>query len=121
MRSGVKRLVQLLLDPEAPLSRNRHFAALEDAEGKRALRIARHLRSLARDLSTWPPEAMEAALRPVSDAAGPGWELSFDWHAPPAAGPEGLPRGRRTARLSADEWELLAALPGIAARVRREG
>ncbi len=32
-------------------SRNRHYLALSSPEGKRALRIHRHLRSLERDLS----------------------------------------------------------------------
>ena len=32
-------------------SRNRHFSALSSSEGRRALRIHRHLRSLERDLA----------------------------------------------------------------------
>jgi len=36
-------------------SRNRHFLALSSPEGRRAVRIARHLRSIERDLeSGWP-------------------------------------------------------------------
>lgn len=40
---------------DAGFSRNRHFLALSSPEGRRAVRIARHLRSIERDLeSGWP-------------------------------------------------------------------
>jgi hypothetical protein len=39
-------------------SRNRHFLALSSPEGRRAVRIARHLRSIETDLeSGWPAQA----------------------------------------------------------------
>jgi hypothetical protein len=39
-------------------SRNRHFLALSSPEGKRAVRIARHLRSIEADLERgWPARA----------------------------------------------------------------
>jgi hypothetical protein len=46
----VRRLVEHLLDPTQPLSRNRHFQTFESPEGKSALRIARRLKSLASDV-----------------------------------------------------------------------
>jgi hypothetical protein len=39
------------LRAEPGFSRNRHYLALSSPEGKRALRIHRHLRSLERDLA----------------------------------------------------------------------
>jgi hypothetical protein len=50
MASFLQRLLQRLRQDRA-FSRNRHFQALSSPEGKRALRIHRHLRSLERDLS----------------------------------------------------------------------
>jgi hypothetical protein len=46
----VERVV-LRLREEPGFSRNRHFMAFSSQEGKRALRIHRHLRSIERDLS----------------------------------------------------------------------
>jgi hypothetical protein len=46
----VERVV-LRLRQESGFSRNRHYLALSSPEGRRALRIHRHLRSLERDLS----------------------------------------------------------------------
>ncbi len=50
MASFLQRLLERLRDDRA-FSRNRHYLALSSPEGKRALRIHRHLRSLERDLS----------------------------------------------------------------------
>jgi hypothetical protein len=50
MADFVMRAV-LRLREEPGFSRNRHFHALSSPEGRRALRIHRHLRSLERDLS----------------------------------------------------------------------
>jgi len=46
----VARVVRRLRQ-EPGFSRNRHFLAFSSPEGKRALRIHRHLRSIERDLS----------------------------------------------------------------------
>ena len=46
----VERVV-LRLREEPGFSRNRHFLTFSSEEGKRALRIHRHLRSIERDLS----------------------------------------------------------------------
>lgn len=50
MQAFVYRLVERLVDDGPPLSRNRHFHTFDSPEGKQALRIARRLRSVARDL-----------------------------------------------------------------------
>ncbi len=50
MADFVSRAVQRLR-ADSRFSRNRHFLALSSPEGRRALRIHRHLRSLERDLS----------------------------------------------------------------------
>ncbi len=51
MADFVMRAVERLRD-DPGFSRNRHFHALSSPEGRRALRIHRHLRSLERDLSS---------------------------------------------------------------------
>ncbi len=50
MASFLQRLLERLREDRA-FSRNRHYLALSSPEGKRALRVHRHLRSLERDLS----------------------------------------------------------------------
>jgi hypothetical protein len=50
MASFFQRLLERLREDRA-FSRNRHYLALSSPEGKRALRIHRHLRSLERDLA----------------------------------------------------------------------
>src|SRR5512141_501968 len=50
MADFVTRVVQRLRE-ETGFSRNRHYLALSSPEGRRALRIHRHLRSLERDLA----------------------------------------------------------------------
>ena len=50
MEDFVQRVVRRLRE-EPGFSRNRHFLAFSSPEGKRALRIHRHLRSIERDLS----------------------------------------------------------------------
>lgn len=61
------RALERLRDDPA-FSRNRHYLALSSPEGKRALRVHRHLRSLERDLvsagvaATVTPEAERIRL-----------------------------------------------------------
>jgi hypothetical protein len=77
-------------------SRNRFFAALSSPEGRRAMRIHRHLRSLERDLA----DGCQASVEP---------------------GPERIRltlrgrRGQRTAFLTRAEWRLLCADPAVRA------
>lgn len=51
------RVVERLRE-EPGFSRNRHFHALSSPEGRRALRIHRHLRSLERDLTAGASAAL---------------------------------------------------------------
>ena len=50
MEDFVERVVRRLRDGRG-FSRNRHYATFSSPEGKRALRIHRHLRSIESDLS----------------------------------------------------------------------
>lgn len=62
MADFVTRAV-LRLREEPGFSRNRHYLALSSPEGKRALRIHRHLRSLERDLA----QGCAATVAPESE------------------------------------------------------
>ena len=57
MKRFVYQLVERLADPATPLSRNRHFALFSTPAGRRALRLHRHLASLAADLTKHREEA----------------------------------------------------------------
>jgi hypothetical protein len=105
----VRRLVERLLAPDQPLSRNRHFHTFENAEGRKALRVRRRLEGLARDLSTVASEGGAASLL---------HELDDEGRALVALRLAG-PRGTRTAYLEPDELELLKRLPGVAAILAR--
>src|SRR5690606_40226273 len=61
----VYRLVVRLTQEGPPFSRNRHFHTFESPEGKLALRIARRLRSVARDIAraSEPPRFQREAER----------------------------------------------------------
>ena len=61
----VERVVRRLRE-EPGFSRNRHFATFSSPEGRRALRIHRHLRSLERDLAG----AHSVQLEPLEREAG---------------------------------------------------
>ena len=77
-------------------SRNRFFAALSSPEGRRAMRIHRHLRSLERDLAAGHAASVEAGPDRI--------RLTL--------------RGRRslrTAWLTRTEWRLLCAAPAVRA------
>ena len=47
----IRRLVERMLDPTKPLSRNRHFHTFATPEGKRASRISKRLLALERDIA----------------------------------------------------------------------
>lgn len=47
----LQRLVARLFFEREKISRNRNFEAFDDPEVQRAMRVARHLRSIVRDLS----------------------------------------------------------------------
>lgn len=103
MDSFVRRLVERLLEPSRPLSRNRHFHTFETPEGKRALTLARRLRGLARDVRRCvdrgaAPEVLQEGVNGALRV-----ELRFDDVA-----------GRRTALLSGEEYALLLRIAGMA-------
>ena len=95
MPGFVERAV-LRLREEARFSRNRHYIALSSPEGRRALRIHRHLRSLERDLSG----GCAAAVERTAD----GVRLVLT-----------LEGARRTASLSLAEFRLLCSNPMVRA------
>lgn len=103
MDSFVRRLVERLLEPSLPLSRNRHFHTFETPEGKRALSVARRLRGLARDVR----RCLERGTRPEVRAEGSNGDLRIELRFQDLA-------GRRTAFLTEDEYALLLRVPGMA-------
>jgi hypothetical protein len=57
MPGFVERAVRRMREDRG-FSRNRHFLALSSPEGRRAVKIARHLRSIEQDLARgWPARA----------------------------------------------------------------
>ena len=97
MHSFVYRLVERLTDDGPRLSRNRHFHTFVTPEGKKALRIARHLRSVAQDIA--------AARR------APRYERVADRIRVEIA----VASGVRTAWLESDEFEILLRMPAVRA------
>src|SRR5215831_15303551 len=106
MDSFVRRLVERLLEPSAPLSRNRHFHTFETPEGRRALRLARRLRGLARDIRRCADGGGRPRLRGDEGSRSVLVELRF----------EDL-SGRRTATLSREEYGLLLRIPETSERL----
>jgi len=95
MADFVSRVVQRLRE-DPGFSRNRHFLALSSPEGRRALRIHRHLRSLE-----WDLRAGSSAT--VAPEAG-RFRLTLRGR-----------RGSRTAYLSRAEFRLLCGSPAVRA------
>jgi len=91
----VERVVRRLRE-EPGFSRNRHFLAFSSAEGRRALRIHRHLRSIERDLA----RGSEVTLTGQDD------RLRLDLRSK---------GGTRTAFLTRDELRLLSTSPLVRA------
>ena len=104
MRAYVRQLVAHLLDPETPLSRNRHFDALDDEAGRLALRISRRLRALERALLALSPEDLPIRLTQGTDAAPIRLEFTHARlgraadHPPHAGGVGAAPRAARHPR-----------------------
>src|SRR2546430_1177471 len=99
MREFFRRLLQRLHDEARPLSRNKHFHALNDGDGRRALRADRHLRDLEDHLE----ELRQHGERPrVRRLPGGGVQLVLSHPRLALA---------RTAMLSAEEARLLAGHP----------
>jgi hypothetical protein len=106
MDAFVRRLVERLLEPSAPLSRNRHFHTFETPEGRRALRLARRLRGLARDVLRCAGGGARPRLCVDESSRSVSVELRF----------EDL-SGRRTATLSREEYGLLLRIAGMSERL----
>jgi hypothetical protein len=94
VKDFVERVV-LRLRAESGFSRNRHYATLSSPEGRRALCIHRHLRSIERDLALGSTAAVGRDAERVRITI------------------EGK-RGRRTAWLSADEFRLFRSASALA-------
>lgn len=106
----VRRLVERLHDPKAQLSRNRHFHAFENPQGRAALRISKRLKALQADIAKCAAEGNPTAAR-AKKAPDGGIKIELE-----------LKRlhARRVTQLEAAEFELLCALPGVADAVKRE-
>ena len=99
----VRRLVQRMLDPARPLSRNRHFHTFSTPEGKQALKTSRRLKSLQADILACRAEGQPATVVRLEDEDGTlRIELSLE-----------RVGGRRVSLLQASEFELLMELPGV--------
>lgn len=66
----VRRLVERLLDPRAPLSRNKHFVTFDNPQGRAALRITKRLKGLHRDLVACRKAGGAEEVRTTEDAKG---------------------------------------------------
>ncbi len=91
MDDFVERVVRRLRS-EPSFSRNRHFAAFSSPEGRRALRIHRHLRSIERDLSAGSTATLEDGRGTV--------QITLR-----------SKRGKRTAFLTPSEFRILLTNP----------
>ncbi|HWV38263.1 MAG TPA: hypothetical protein VN033_07260 [Vulgatibacter sp.] len=100
MHAFVYRIVERLTGDGPALSRNRHFHAFTSPEGRQALRVARRLRSIARDAA-----ASGAPLRFVEASDGAG-EVHLEIP---------IPAGVRRAILPTAEWDLLRRMPAMRA------
>jgi hypothetical protein len=99
MREFFHHLLQRLHDEARPLSRNKHFHALSDGDGKHALRADRHLRDLEEHLEALRSHGQRPRVRWLS---GGGVQLVLSHPRLSLA---------RTATLSALEARLLARHP----------
>lgn len=99
----VRKLLERLHAEGQPLTRNRHFHTFETPEGKQALKISRRLKSLQRDVL-----ASRAAGNPprVTEHAGKDRDAEISIEISLAT-----QRGRRTCRLTPEEFALLLLLP----------
>ncbi len=107
----VRRLVERLHDPRSQLSRNRHFHAFENPQGRAALKISKRLKALQADIAKCRAEGSQSVARARKDADGKvRMEIELRrLHA------------RRVTQLEEAEFELLCALPGVSDAVIREG
>jgi hypothetical protein len=106
----VRRIVERLHDPQARLSRNRHFHVFENPHGRAALKISKRLKALQADIAKCTAEGSQPVARARRDATG---EVRVEIE---------LKRLhlRRVTQLDQAEFELLCALPGVSDAVIRE-
>lgn len=98
----VRRLIERLFDPAQPLSRNRHFFAFDNAEGRFALRTSKRLRALQKEILECAREGGGVRTFHHESESGLRIELRLQ-----------RLRCTRVARLTADELTLLTQLPGV--------
>lgn len=96
MNDYILRLVSRLSQDERPLSRNRHFHTFENPDGKKALRISRHLRALAHDIIEQARRGEPLRVSCVTEDSTMRVQLEFV-----------RLKARRTAYLSPAEFKLL--------------
>ena len=102
MRPYIRLLVERLRDAGQPLSRNRHYDTFANPHGRRALRISRHLQSLAKDIVE------------TKQAGGPVRVERQEADGQVLVRLEIIAlKARRTAFLSAEEFELLLESHGV--------
>lgn len=81
MEAFIERVVRRLRE-DAGFSRNRHFQAFSSPEGRRALRIHRHLRSIERDLARGCNASLDRAGDRVRLTLRSGSGLRTAWLSP---------------------------------------
>ena len=100
----VRRLVERLVAEGRPLSRNRHFHTFDTPEGRTALRTARRLRALERNIQRCTADGGTVSLQAYpGHGAARAVELCIAQKV-----------GTHRAYLSLEELELLRALPSLA-------
>jgi hypothetical protein len=109
MDAFVHQLLARLLEPDAPLTRNRHFHTLDNPEGRHALRLARRLRALAKELVRAGAEGTRASVRVLAD----GETRELKWESPTL-------KAQRWVVLGEEEFALLAQMPGVTAALLQE-
>ena len=103
MKGYVQKLVARLCDAEVPFSRNRHFYTFANPDGRKALRISRQLRSLARDIVAQARAGEPVRVEQVEED-GVVVRLRLDFV---------QLKARRTAFLSVEEFEILLSDPAV--------
>lgn len=99
--AGFVELAVRRMREDRGFSRNRHYVALSSPEGRRAVRIARHLRSIERDLEAgWPARVESRDGRVLVTVV--------------------YRRGNRSAWLSEGEYRMLLANPAVRAALGEE-
>ena len=102
MRGFVRKLVEQLVAGTGELSRNRHFDTFDDATGRRALRVSRHIRALEKAIL----QSREQGVRPTVHTEESDGQVVIRVEV-------ARMRARHVSYVSRDEFEILLARPGI--------